>query len=86
MELMPEFRPDGLHVANVLKVRPQTHPTYGMVWHGQFLPGNDMTPGNKQKEIKVRVAYSLYTNITSFYGSSYANNGKGALNTPDLGE
>ena len=23
-------------------------------------------------------------NITSFYGSSCANNGKGALNTPDM--
>eukprot|EP00959_Pyramimonas_sp_CCMP1952_P067533 1409661-Pyramimonas_sp.AAC.3 len=34
-------------------------------------------------EPKRMLTRSPYTNITSFYGSSCANNGKDAVNTPD---
>ena len=32
----------------------------------------------------LRLQDNNYNNITSFYGSSCATNGKGALNTPEL--
>eukprot|EP00959_Pyramimonas_sp_CCMP1952_P019834 419016-Pyramimonas_sp.AAC.1 len=43
--------------------------------------GAPLPPGPETRTLGVMV-YRRYTILTSFYGSSCANNGKGALNTP----
>ena len=35
-------------------------------------------------KVYIQHSYIYIYNITSFFGSSYANNGKDALNTPDI--
>ena len=49
----------------------------------------DMADGRTEREVLVTefetplVQYEVYNNMTSFYGSSCANNGKDALNNPE---